>query len=219
MAQLTVQFVRDTLADAFYLGVDVLGSLDVDPVCLVARNGFRNSTESLTRFATLTDLMGIPAAPVVDGYNHLFNLDFNVTVPVATDIIILDEVPALWEYLGYVPGTQHVVSSYDATYRVAKVVPGDEFPAYGSRLSFTLYDAGLIPKGSFVSAGAATLDVYDGTWDDEPYYRLRTIHTSIAELVNAINKFISLQTEAQSLVDNTETYLDEYAGTSTEVYT
>lgn len=219
MAQLSIEFTRDTLADAFYLGVDVLSGVDVDPVCLVVTNGFRNHVERLTRIATLNDLTGIPDAPVVSGYNHFFESGFSTLTPVATDLIVLNEVPSLWTYLGYVPGTQHEVDSFDPAYDVAKVVIGDEFPAYGGRLSFTLYDSGLTPKGVFNGSGAATLDVYDGSWDEQPYYRMQSIHASIPDLATAINKFISLQTEAQSLVDNTETYLDEYAGTSTEIYT
>jgi len=219
MAQLTIEFTRDTLADAFYLGVDVLSGVDVDPVCIVARSGFQGELESISRVGTLIDLTGVPAAPVVDGYNHFYEEAFGTTVPVATDLIVLNEIPSLWTFLGYVPGTQHEVSSFDAAYNVVKVVPGDEFPAFGGRLSFTLYDSSLVPRGVFNGSGAATLDVYDGTWDDQVYYRLRTIHSSVDSLSSAINKFVSLQTQAQSLVDSTETYLDEFAGTSTEIYT
>ncbi|RKY28651.1 MAG: hypothetical protein DRP83_00325 [Planctomycetota bacterium] len=219
MAQLTVEFIRDTLSDGFYLGVDVLSGVDVDPVCIVVRKGAASTPEYIARIATLTDLAGIPAAPVVAGYNQFYSQEFDLVVPVAGDYIQLVSPPGLWDYLGYVPGTYHEVAAYDPVHKVCEVVPGDEFPAYAGRLSFALFDSGLLPKGSFVSAGAATLDVYGGAWDDELYYRLQTIHTSIEQLQDAINKFVSLQTEAQSLVDNTETYLDEYEGTSTEIYT
>jgi hypothetical protein len=219
MAQLTIEFDRDTLSDSFFLGVDVLSGVDVDPVCIVARRGMANTFEYIARIATLNDFVGIKPAPVADGYNHFYGKEFNTVIPVATDLIQLNEVPSLWTHLGYTPGTYHQVLSYDPAYKVVEVVPGSEFPAYGGRLSFSLYDSGLLSKGSFVQSGAATLDLYSGAWDKEVYYRLQTINTSIEALQNAIDKFVSLQTEAQSLVDTTETYLDEYEGSSTEIYT
>lgn len=215
MAQLTIEFTRDTLSEGFYLGVDVLSGIDVDPFCLVATIGRANSAETLARVATLNDLVGIPEAPS-GGYAYLQDPSLSAIVPVATDRIQLNAVPALWEYLGYTPGTIHEVLSWNAPYTAVEVTP--EFPAFGGALSYTLYDSGMLPRGTFDQSGAAILNILSSSWDDEIYYRFRTLSTSIKELGNAINKLLSLQTQAQSLVDNTEKYLDEYGGTSTEVY-
>jgi len=218
MAQLTIQFVRNTLADGFYLRVDVLSSIDIDPKCVVARIGREGSPESISRIGTLTDLAGLNAAPV-GGYTHFQGAGLAATPPVAGDFIQLNSIPSLWTYLGYSPGTYHEVQSWDPGYNVVEVVPVDVFPAFGGQLSYTLYDSSYVAKGTFVSSGFACLNVFNSSWDSEIYYRLRTIDSAIPELYNAINKFVALQTEAQSLVDSTGLYLDEYGGSSTEVYT
>lgn len=218
MAQLTIQFVRDTLADGFYLKVDVLGGVDIDPKCVVARIGREGSLESISRIGTLTDLAGLSVAPV-GGYTHFQDAGLATVSPVAGDFIQLNAIPSLWTYLGYVPGTYHEVQSWDPVYNAMEVVPADVFPAFGGQLSYTLYDSLFVAKGTFVSSGFACLNVFSSSWDSEIYYRLQVIDSAISELQNAINKFVSLQTEAQSLVDTTELYLDEYEGSSTEIYT
>lgn len=216
MAELTIEYIRDTLSDGFYLGTNVLGAVDIDTKCLVARKGTGSTEEYISRIATLPDLEGIEEAPA-GGYERLQESGFSGVTPSVGDQVVLHSVPSLWNYLGYVAGTFHDVTAWDPVSKTVRVNP--VFPAYHKGLSFSLYSSGLSLKGSFTDSAASCLDIFGLAWADRMYYRLDSYDAQFDTLEAAINKYVSLKTQAQSLVDSTETYLDEYEGTDTEIYT
>lgn len=215
MAQLTIQYTRDVLSAGYYLGVDVLSGVDIDPVCVVASVGRGGSPEQIARIATLNDFVDIQEAPSA-GYVIFYDPTLFTFAVAATDIIVLSHVPPLWTRLGYAGSTQHTVSSTDPSTDSVVVTPA--FPAYADGLSYVLYDSGMVLKATILSSGTA-MSAIGSSWDAEIYYRMQTINSAIAELQGAINTYSALQSEAQSLVDSTEQYLEEYSGTDTEIYT
>jgi len=215
MAELTIEYVRDTLANGFYLGTSVLGSVDIDTKCLVIRKGTADTEEYIARVATLTDLAGIEEAPA-GGYDWIQEPGFASVTPAVGDIVVIHAAPALWDYLGYAP-VPRTVTAWDMAYNAVCVTPA--FPAYAKNLSLTLYDSGFLTKGIFTDSAAACLDIFNPSWLSRTYYRAASYDAHLDTLEAAINKYVVLQSEAQSLVDATETYLDEYEGTDTETYT
>jgi hypothetical protein len=222
MASLTLAFDRDTLSEGFYLETEVTAATDIDLSCLVAVKGTASTPETIVRIATLEDLAGIAEAPA-GGYLHLWDPAFAGAAPIVTDIVRVTSVPAMWtEKLGYVLG-DHVVDDVDILanrwVRVSAVSP---FPSYGTGISFKIYNATLTTlKYTGVMTGTATRDLYTdpAAWNPRTHYRMPTSYSVFSALETAINKLISLRTQAQSLVDNTALYLDSYDGSGPETFT
>lgn len=220
MAELQITFIRNTLSDGFYLGTEVIAATDIVEECLVATVGREGNSEYLARVATLNDFDGIDLA-TSEEYQWLRDDALYPLHPLVTDTVVFTAVPTLWtERLGYTLGTVHAITAVTAGPAPQDVVLqlSPALPAFGEEVSFSLYRGGF-PVYTGTATGTVACHPHTAIWEGEVYYRKKVLHTSIPNLVTAINKFVAIQTEAQSLVDNTERYLDEYAGTDTEVYT